>query len=203
MLRALSTAATGMQAQQSKLDVTANNIANVGTSGFKKSRVEFSDLLYQTQSSAGAATSTQSKTPQAVQVGMGVRVDGTARLETQGDMKQTGDSLNLAIEGEGYFPVTLPNGETAFTRAGTFKLDAGGNMVTSAGHRLAGDVNIPPEATAIEISPNGVVMVRMPDQVELEDVGRVELATFANPGGLEAMGRTSSVRPRPPAPRRG
>ena len=188
MLRALSTAATGMQAQQTKLDVTANNIANVGTTGFKKSRVEFSDLLYQTQSSAGAATSNLTKAPQSVQVGMGVRVEGTARLQTQGDMKQTGDAMNLAIEGDGFFPVTLPSGETAYTRAGTFKLDAEGNMVTSAGYRLAGDVSIPPEAD-VDIAPNGVVMARVPGQVDLIEVGRIEIAAFPNPGGLEAMGQ--------------
>ena len=190
MMRALSTAATGMQAQQTKLDVTANNIANVGTVGFKKSRVEFSDLLYQTQSGAGSATSSLSKTPQAVQVGMGVRVDGTARLETQGTLKNTGDTLNMAIEGAGYFQVVLPSGETAYTRAGAFTRDADGYLVNSNGYRLATDVNIPPEAgdADVDIAANGVVMVRMPGQVELEEAGRIELATFANAGGLEALG---------------
>lgn len=189
MLRALSTASTGMQAQQTRLDVTANNIANVGTSGFKKSEVQFADLLYQTQRSAGAATSELSQTPIPTQVGLGVRTAGTMRLQTQGDSKNTENPLDMQIGGRGFFPVRLPSGELAYTRAGAFNLSPEGRIVTADGHPLAANVEIPSDAEKIEIGPDGTVNVRVPGETDLMEVGSIELATFANPAGLEAMGQ--------------
>lgn len=189
MLRALSTASTGMQAQQTRLDVTANNIANVGTTGFKKSEVQFADLLYQTERSAGAATSDATKTPVATQVGLGVRTAGTARLQTQGSTKHTGNPLDLAIEGRGFFPVRLPSGEAAYTRSGAFHQNAEGMIVTSEGHPLATDVVLPDDAEKINIGANGKVTVKVPGETELMEVGNIEVATFANPAGLEALGQ--------------
>lgn len=188
MLRALSTAASGMDAQQTKLDVTANNIANVGTSGFKKTEVRFEDLLYQTNASAGAATSSLSRRPTATQVGLGVRVGGTARLQTQGDMKVTGNPLDIAIEGDGFFPIAMPNGGTAYTRAGNFDIDQEGRIVTSSGHALMGDINIPSDAEQINISQDGLITVKVSTQAELMEVGKIQVVTFTNPAGLEAMG---------------
>lgn len=188
MLRALSTASTGMQAQQTRLDVTSNNIANVGTSGFKKSDVQFSDLLYQTSKNAGAATSQLTQTPTATQVGLGVEVAGTTRIQTQGDMKVTGNELDLAIEGRGFFAVQMPSGELGFTRAGTFHQDNYGRIVNAEGLPMAVDIEIPTDAQQINIAADGKVTVKVPTQTELLEVGELQVATFANPAGLEALG---------------
>lgn len=190
MLRALSTASSGMQAQQTRLDVTANNIANVGTSGFKRSDVQFADLLYQTERGAGAATTEQTKTPVATQVGLGVRVVGTAKSQTIGDMKVTSRPLDMAIEGRGFFAIQGATGDApAYTRAGSFHKDAEGFIVTSDGHRLETDVVIPDDADQVYVGADGTVTAKVPTQTELLEIGKIELATFANPGGLESMGR--------------
>ncbi len=190
MLRALTTASTGMQAQQKRLDVTANNIANVGTTGFKKSEVQFSDLLYQTEKAAGAATSQATSTPTATQVGLGVKVEGTARLETQGSLRVTQQELDMAIEGRGFFPVQTPSGELAFTRNGSFHRNADGQIVNPAGLLLAADIEIPRDAEkdSLSIGADGLVTCRVPTQVEPLELGKIRLATFSNPAGLEAMG---------------
>ncbi len=190
MLRALSTASSGMQAQQTRLDVTANNIANVGTSGFKRSDVQFADLLYQTQRGAGVATSQGTKTPVATQVGLGVRVIGTAKSQTIGDMKVTDGALDMAIEGRGFFAVKTGSGDApSYTRAGSFHKDAEGFIVTSDGHRLETDVVIPSDADNIYIGADGTVTAKVSTQTQLLELGKIELATFANPAGLESMGR--------------
>jgi len=177
-----------MQAQQTRLDVTANNIANVGTSGFKKSDVQFSDLLYQTEKSAGAASSENAQAPTPTQVGLGVRVEGTSRIQTQGDMKVTGNELDLAIEGRGLFAVQMPNGELGYTRAGTFHVNQEGRIVNPAGHPLVTDIEIPTDTDKINVGPDGKVTVKVDGQTELLEVGEIQLATFANPAGLEAVG---------------
>ncbi|RMH40718.1 MAG: flagellar basal-body rod protein FlgG [Deltaproteobacteria bacterium] len=189
MIRALTTAATGMEAQQKRLDVTANNIANVSTPGFKKSRAEFQDLMYQTTQAPGAATGQGTRAPNGMQIGLGVRVAGTQRMHSQGSLRQTGNPLDLAIEGNGYFAVNLPSGEVAYTRDGAFKLDAEGRMVTTDGYPLASDVTVPPDAQTVSIGADGTVSATIPGESAPVELGKIELATFANPAGLEALGK--------------
>ncbi len=189
MIRALSTAATGMEAQQTRLDVTANNIANTSTAGFKKSRAEFSDLMYQTQRAPGAATGAGTQTPTGLQVGMGVRTAATQRMHSQGDLRQTGNPLDVAIEGRGLYPVNLPSGEVAYTRDGAFKLDPEGQVVTSEGYPLAGDISIPPDAQSITIGADGTVSVVIPGETAPVEAGQIQVASFPNESGLESIGR--------------
>lgn len=187
MLRALSTAATGMDAQQTRLDITANNIANVSTPGFKKNRAEFAEVMVAVEQTPGAPTSASTEAPVGVEIGMGVRTLGTARLHTQGDMKQTGNPLDIAIEGDGFYQVKLPSGETAYTRDGEMKLNKEGQLVTREGFAI-GDIAVPQDATRVEISADGQVSAHVPGEVTPVDCGRIELATFANPTGLSALG---------------
>ena len=192
MIRALSTAATGMDAQQTKLDVTANNIANVSTTGYKKSRAEFQDLMYQTlRAPVGTATSGGvSGTPTGIQVGLGVRAGATQRIHTQGDPKITNSPLDLTIEGTGFFKIEMPNGQIAYTRDGTFKPNSDGKIVTSDGYHLHGNIALPPDANNIHIGPDGVVTVTLPGaEAAPTEVGKIELATFVNPAGLSPQGR--------------
>lgn len=189
MIRALSTAATGMEAQQTRLDVTANNIANTSTHGFKKSRAEFADLMYQTQRAPGAATGAGTQAPTGLQVGLGVRTAATHRMHAQGALRQTGNPLDVAIEGRGFYAVNLPSGEVAYTRDGAFKLDAEGQIVTAEGYTLAGDISIPPDAQTITIGADGTVSVTIPGESAAVEAGQIELTAFANESGLESMGR--------------
>lgn len=189
MIRALTTAATGMDAQQTRLDVTANNIANASTPGFKRSRAEFQDLMYQTMRAPGAAAGQGAKAPTGLQVGMGVRTVATERMHDEGSLQQTGNPLDVAIEGAGFFPVALPGGGTAYTRDGAFKLDAEGRLVTDDGYALASEVTIPPEAQSISIAADGTVTASLAGEPEPVEVGKIELASFANPAGLAATGR--------------
>jgi flagellar basal-body rod protein FlgG len=189
MFRALSTAASGMDAQQTRLDVTANNIANSSTPGFKKSRAQFQDLMYQTIRAPGAATGNGTQAPTGTQIGLGVRVAGTQRSHAQGSLRQTGNPLDMAIEGEGFFPVEMPTGETAYTRAGDFSLNAEGRIVTTDGYPLASDISVPPDAQALTIGPDGTVSALLPGSAGSVELGQVELATFANPAGLLSSGR--------------
>jgi flagellar basal-body rod protein FlgG len=189
MIRALSTAATGMEAQQTRLDVTSNNIANVSTTGFKRSRAEFADLMYQQERAPGASTGQNTRTPTGVQIGMGVRTVATQRMHEEGALQQTGNSLDVAIEGDGMFPITLPNGQTAYTRDGALKLDVEGRLVNSEGYPLATDITIPPDAQAVSIGADGIVTVTLPNEPEAVEVGQLQLTTFANPAGLATMGK--------------
>ena len=189
MLRSLSTAATGMDAEQTRLDVTANNIANVSTPGFKKSRAEFQDLMYQTIKEPGAATGAATRSPTGLQIGMGVRTVGTQRMHSEGDLQQTGNPLDLAIEGNGFFPVTLPSGELAYTRAGALKLDAEGKVVTADGFPLGTQITIPTNAQSVAVAADGTVTASVPGSTTPVEVGKIQLATFANPAGLSALGR--------------
>lgn len=189
MIKALSTAATGMEAQETRLDVTANNIANVSTAGFKKSRAEFQDLMYQTLRAAGAPSGQGASAPTGTQVGSGVRVASTERMHSEGELRQTGNPLDVAIEGNGFFAVNLPGGETAYTRDGSFKLSPEGKLVTSDGYALAGDISLPPDAQTITIGADGTVSATVAGEAAPVEAGKLELTSFANPAGLSATGR--------------
>lgn len=189
MIRALTTAATGMEAQQTRLDVTANNIANVSTPGFKRGRAEFQDLIYQTLRAPGASTSDATLAPTGLEVGLGVRTVDTERMHTEGDLQQTGNNFDLAIEGNGFFQILMPDGQLAYTRNGAFKLDQDGKMVTADGYPLSDGISVPPEATAVAIGPDGTVTVTLPSSSTPAQAGKIQLANFVNPAGLSSLGR--------------
>ena len=189
MTRALHTAATGMQVQQQNVDNIANNLANASTVGFKRSRLEFQDLLYQNLRTPGAAANSSTALPVGLQIGLGARSISSERIFLQGDFRQTENPLDMVIEGSGFFQVRQPSGELAYTRAGSFHLNAQGQMVTATGEALEPAVTIPREATSITIGTDGTVSVTMPGQANAQNVGQIQLATFANPAGLESMGR--------------
>ncbi|HEX9455319.1 MAG TPA: flagellar basal-body rod protein FlgG [Candidatus Binatia bacterium] len=189
MMRALWTAATGMQAQQLTLDVVANNLANVQTAGFKRSRVDFQDLVYETLQAPGAQSAQGQEIPSGFQVGHGSRAVATQRLFIKGDLQQTGNSLDLAIEGDGFFQVTLPSGETGYTRAGTFKKNSQGQMVTSDGFLIQPQITVPQNATNIIVGVDGLVSVTIAGQSQPQQLGTLELARFINPAGLLSQGR--------------
>ena len=190
MLRALTTAAAGMEAQQTQLDVTANNIANASTTGFKKSRAEFADLMYQTIHPAGAATGNGTAAPDGINIGLGVRVASTQRLQDQGSLRQTGQPTDVAIEGNGFFAVTLPSGDTAYTRNGSFHVSATGQLVNAEGYALAGDITIPAEATGVSIASDGTVSATVAGETAPVELGQIQLTTFVYPAGLEPLGKT-------------
>jgi flagellar basal-body rod protein FlgG len=188
MLRALYTAATGMQAQQINIDTIANNIANVNTTGFKQARAEFQDLLYQNIRPAGTASSTSSTYPVGLQLGLGTRPVATARIFSQGDFQQTGNPLDLVIQGQGFFQVRTASGETAYTRDGSFHMNAQGALVTADGSTLEPQITIPAAAQNIVIGTDGTVSVTLQGQTAAQTVGTMQLATFQNPGGLTPVG---------------
>ncbi|MDI6827748.1 MAG: flagellar basal-body rod protein FlgG [Armatimonadota bacterium] len=189
MIRSLWTAATGMAAQQLNIDVISNNLANVNTPGFKKSRVDFQDLLYQTIRAAGTTEAQGSMVPTGIQVGLGTRPAAITRIFSQGDFQQTNNPLDLVIEGDGFFQVLLPNGSTAYTRDGTFKLDAQGRIVTADGYPLDPEITIPAEATSISIGSDGTVSVTLAGQTTPQELGQIQIAKFINPAGLNNLGR--------------
>lgn len=188
MIRALYTAASGMDAQQANIDNIANNLANVNTTGFKKSRVEFQDLVYQQVTQAGSPTSTSGESPVGFETGLGTMPVATARDFTTGNMKSTGGSLDLAIEGRGFFQVSTPDGTTAYTRAGALHLNGQGQIVTADGYALEPALTIPANATSINISKAGIVSVAVPGQSAAQEIGTIELASFQNPAGLTGLG---------------
>ena len=188
-MQALRTAASGMAAQQLNVEVISNNIANMNTVGFKKQRAEFQDLLYQTLQQAGAQSSDQGTiVPTGVQVGAGVKAGSVYRIATQGAMTATGNKLDLAITGRGYFQVLTPSGDLAYTRAGNFSTNDQGQLVTQDGYQIQPAISIPQDATEISISPSGQVQVTQPGSPTPTTVGTLELATFVNEGGLSAQG---------------
>ncbi len=189
MIRALFTAATGMTAQQLNIDATANNLANVNTSGFKRTRVDFQDLLYQTPRQPGAPTAQGTDAPTGIQVGSGVRPASTQRIFSQGDFQQTENPLDLVIEGDGFFQVLRPDGTTAYTRAGSFRKDANGRLVNPDGFPLLPEITIPQQAVSVSIGTDGAVNVTLADNSQSQQVGTIDLARFANPAGLNAIGR--------------
>jgi flagellar basal-body rod protein FlgG len=188
MLRSLYTAATGMDAQQTKLDIVANNLANASTTGFKKARADFQDLLSETIRAASPPTAQGGGQPTALQVGLGVRTASTSRAFIQGDMIETKNPLDLVVEGSGFFRIQRANGDIAYTRDGTFRLDATGRLVTQLGELLDPGITIPTDATNITVKPDGTVQARLPNRTEMADIGTIQIAAFANPGGLEAIG---------------
>jgi len=188
MLRALYTAASGMVAQQLNLDNIANNLANSSTAGFYGRRMQFSDLVYQNLVMPGAAATQQTTIAAGLQVGLGTMPRASEVVQTQGNFTQTGNPLDMAIQGLGFFQVTLPDGTIAYTRAGSFHLDAQGNIVTSDGNPLQPNITIPANATTITVGSDGTVSVTQTGQTAAQQVGAIQLAMFPNPGGLNSVG---------------
>ena len=188
MLRSLFTAATGMIAQQTQVDVTSHNIANVNTMGYKKNRAEFADLMYQVMSYAGTPTSTTTTHPTGIEVGLGVRPQAITKIHSQGYFKETGNNLDMVIAGNGFFQVQMPDGTTAYTRNGAWKLDSDGNIVNDDGLQLVPNITIPADATQISIGIDGTVSVLQPGAAEMQQVGQIEIVNFINPAGLHSSG---------------
>jgi flagellar basal-body rod protein FlgG len=188
MLRSLYTAASGMTAQQLNLDNIANNLANSSTAGFYQRRLSFSDMIYQNVVMPGSAATQQTTNAAGLQIGLGVRPTTTETIQTQGDFNATGNPLDIAISGGGFFQILLPNGQTGYTRAGSFHPDAQGNIVTSDGNPLQPAITVPPDATNISIGSDGTVSVTQPGQTQATQVGSMQLALFVNPGGLNSVG---------------
>jgi flagellar basal-body rod protein FlgG len=188
MIRALYTAASGMNAQQANIDNVAHNLANVNTTGFKKSRLEFEDLVYQQVTAPGAPASASTEAPTGLSVGLGTRAVATSRDFTAGNMQSTNGPLDLAIQGDGFFQVSLPNGTIGYTRNGSFSKDATGLLVTSDGYPVEPNITIPSNATSVTISKDGIVSAQIPGQTASQQLGTLTTATFANPAGLLALG---------------
>jgi flagellar basal-body rod protein FlgG len=188
MFRALYTAATGMAAQQFNLDNIANNLSNSSTAGFRTRRLQFEDLIYQNLVTPGSAA-TQQTTVDGLQVGLGTRTASSEVIQTQGDFNNTGNPLDLAVQGAGFFQVTMPDGTIAYTRAGMFHLDNQGNIVTADGNPLNPQVSIPANALTVTVGSDGTVTVTQPGQTQAAQVGTIQLATFQNPGGLNSIGQ--------------
>ena len=189
MLQALYTAASGMTAQQMNLDNVANNLANSSTAGFRRRRLQFQDLLYQNLVMPGAAATQQTNFVTGLQIGLGTRAAASEVVQLQGDFSATGNPLDMSIQGNGFFQVTLPSGETAYTRSGAFHLDDQGNVVTAQGDPLTPAITVPPGATSITIGSDGTVSVTQPGQQAAQQVGNIQLALFPNPGGLNSVGQ--------------
>ncbi len=188
MIRSLWISKTGMDAQQSQLDVISNNLANVNTTGFKRSRAVFEDLLYQNVREPGAQSSQQTTLPSGMQIGTGVRIVATERLHTQGNLQQTGNATDVAINGNGFFQVQMPDGTLAYTRDGSFQVNAQGQLVTAAGYPVQPAITVPQNATSLSIGKDGIVTVTTPGSVNSTQVGTFQLANFINPAGLRSMG---------------
>ena len=193
MLRALSIAATGMQAQALNVDVIANNLANVNTVGFKKGRADFQDLLYQTLRAPGSESSEGTTVPTGIQLGQGTRPAAVQKIYEQGNYEYTRNELDMAIEGEGFFQILQPNGETAYTRNGSFKLDGEGRIVNSDGYLLEPEISIPVDSMTLSIGSDGTVSVVQSGEAESTVLGTINLVKFANPAGLNNLGRGLSV----------
>ncbi|WP_124949223.1 flagellar basal-body rod protein FlgG [Sulfuriferula thiophila] len=193
MIRSLWIARTGLDAQQTQMDVIANNLANVSTNGFKRSRAVFEDLLYQTMRQPGAQSSQQTQLPSGLQVGTGVRPVATERIFTQGNLQQTGNDKDVAVQGAGFFQVLLPDGTTAYTRDGSFQVDNQGQLVTSSGFVVQPAITIPANAQSLTIGRDGTVSVTQPGVTAPVQVGSLQLATFINSAGLESRGENLFV----------
>ena len=189
MIRSLWIAKTGMEAQQTQLDTISHNLANVGTNGFKRGHVVFEDLIYQNLRQAGAASSEQTTLPTGLQVGLGVRSVATSRNFSQGNLQQTSNTLDLAIKGNGFFQVQLPDGTTGYTRDGALQVDGAGQLVTNNGYTVQPGITIPSNAQSVTIAPDGTVNVALPGQTAPQAVGTLSLASFVNPAGLEPKGQ--------------
>lgn len=194
MIRAMRSAASGMYAQKMNVENITNNLANVNTTGFKKAKVEFQDVLYEVMRMAGATTAQGVEVPVELQIGYGARPVATQRIFSQGTLVSTGNPFDLAIEGDGFFIVDMPDGTQAFTRDGAFKLSRDGDMVTSDGYLLASAINISPEAVEVSIGVDGTVSVRNAGETETTDLGQITTAKFLNPAGLTAIGRNLYIQ---------
>jgi flagellar basal-body rod protein FlgG len=189
MIRSLWISKTGMEAQQTQLDTIANNLANASTNGYKRSHAVFEDLIYQNLRQAGANSSEQTTLPTGLQLGLGSRAVATARNFSQGNLQQTTNSLDVAIKGQGFFQIQLPDGTTGFTRDGSFQVDAQGQLVTNNGYAVAPGIQVPATAQSITIGNDGTVSVALPGQTQPQVVGRLLTASFVNPAGLEPRGQ--------------
>ena len=190
MIRGLYTAATGMNSMQSQIDVTSNNIANVNTMGFKQDRAEFQDLMYETLNYTAGQTSETTINPTGIDVGLGVRVSGIQKNFLQGDLKLTSNTLDMAIEGNGFFQITMPNGETAYTRNGAFKLDSDGNIVNGNGYMLNPQITVPDNLVDLTIGNDGIVTASDPDTGAISNLGQITIADFVNEAGLTPVGES-------------
>src|SRR5690349_15663150 len=193
MTPALWAAKTGLDAQQTRMTITSNNLANVSTTGYKKSRGVFEDLLYQNVKQVGASTSQDTQSPSGLALGTGVRVVATEKIHTQGGLNQTGNSLDLAIQGRGFFQILLPDSTLGYTRDGSFQVDSQGQVVTSSGYVLQPGINIPQSAQSISIGSDGVVSVTVAGQSAPQQIGTIQLTDFINPAGLQARGENILV----------
>lgn len=188
-MRALSIAASGMQAQQMNVDVISHNLANMNTTAYKRQRAEFQDMLYQNMERPGSTSSASGAIlPLGIQLGVGVRADAVGRVTEQGGISATENPYDFAINGRGFFQVTLPSGQTGYTRAGNFAVNADGTLVTADGYQVEPSITVPQEATAIQVSRDGVVEVTLAGQTNPQQIGQLEIASFINPAGLEAIG---------------
>ncbi|HJW02122.1 MAG TPA: flagellar basal-body rod protein FlgG [Azospira sp.] len=188
MIRSLWIARTGMDAQQMQMDVIANNLANTSTTGFKRSRAVFEDLLYQTLRQPGAQSSQQTQIPAGLQLGTGVKPVSTERIHTQGNLQQTGNALDVAINGAGFFQILMPDGSTSYTRDGSFHKDNQGQMVTASGYPLQPSITIPQNALSVTIGTDGTVSVTQPGSPNAVQIGSIQLVSFINPAGLQSTG---------------
>jgi flagellar basal-body rod protein FlgG len=193
MIRSLWISKTGLDAQQTQMDVISNNLANVSTAGFKRSRAVFEDLLYQTMRQPGAQSSQQTQLPSGLQIGTGVRPVATERIFTQGNLQQTSNDKDIAIQGAGFFQVLLPDGTTAYTRDGSFQIDSQGQLVTASGFVIQPAMTIPANAQSITVGRDGTVSVTQPGVAQPTQIGALQLATFVNPAGLESKGENLYV----------
>jgi flagellar basal-body rod protein FlgG len=189
MINSLWISKTGMEAQQMQLDVISNNLANVSTNGFKRANAVFEDLMYQNLRQVGASRSEQSQLPTGLQLGLGVRTVATSRSFAQGNLQQSGNKLDVAIQGNGFFQVTMPDGTTNYTRDGAFQVDSQGRLVTATGLPVANGVTVPANASSIAIGADGVVTAQIPGTVAPQSIGTIALANFLNPAGLEPKGQ--------------
>ena len=189
MIRSLWIARTGLDAQQTQLDVISNNLANVSTNGFKRGRAVFEDLLYQTLRQPGAQSSQQTQIPSGLQLGTGVRPVSTARIFTQGNIQKTDNSLDVAVQGIGFFQVLLPDGTTGYTRDGSFQKDNQGQIVTADGYPVQPNITIPANALTVSIGTDGTVSITQSGTAATTQIGSIQLATFINPGGLQSIGQ--------------
>ena len=189
MMRSLWTSKTGMEAQQTQLDAISHNLANASTNGFKKSHVVFEDLMYQNMRQAGANSSEQTTLPTGLQVGLGTRAVANVRSFTQGNLQQSSNPLDLAVQGNGFFEVQMPDGTTGYTRDGSFQVSAQGQLVTNNGYLLQPGITIPATAQSVTIGTDGTVSVTLPGQAQPQSVGQIQLASFVNPAGLEPKGQ--------------
>jgi len=188
MMRSLWIAKTGMDAQQMQLDTISNNLANVATTAYKRGKVQFEDLLYVNLRQSGANSTEQTQLPTGLQVGTGVASVATRRIFTQGSLNQTNNQLDVAINGQGFFQISLPDGTTAYSRDGSFHVDANGQMVTASGFALQPSITIPPNAESVTIGQDGTVSVKLTGQAAPQNIGQLQLASFINEAGLESRG---------------